>query len=283
MTIKQAVQQWRVAAEQVAGRSEEVSESLEAIARHHITLLLEEAIRDRLAPPLHEPCLWLVQAGGKRIRALIPALVAGACGGNPETTTPLGLGLELIHTFTLIHDDIMDEATDRRGADPVHVRYGIPTAINCGNALFAVAMEILVEAGGHRAVQMATRSCLKLAAGQQLDLELQGDSLTCDRYEEVIAGKTAPLFELAASLGVRNATMRSRVIREMESWGYNFGMSFQARDDVMDRFNMVGGTILQHKALMYRDRALENLRILPESEWKDRLVKLTRHQVDRRA
>lgn len=256
------------------------------LARTYVDDGLEEAVKQNLPLPLQEPCLHLINAGGKRARGMIPPLVCAAVGGNPWDALSHGLAIELIHTFTLIHDDIMDNETVRRGVEAVHQKFGIPTAINAGNALFALAIEILVGEGSPMVMGVVLDAAIELAGGQQLDLDNRGQPMTYKQYEEIIQMKTVPLFKAAAGLGAMIGEADMETLQHMESWGYNFGMSFQARDDVLDKFELIEPTNgfqnnLQAVAHRYGDLALADLEILPESEWKELLVQMTKDQVDR--
>lgn len=242
---------------------------------------VSEAFHD--VPALLQPCLHLIAAGGKRVRAIIPMAFCGAVCGKPENALEVGLGMELIHTFTLIHDDIMDNEVMRRGVDTVHERFGIPTAINAGNALFSLGLEILTRGGSLR-TRMVTRACLDLALGQQLDLAAKKSEVSWKEYRRVSELKTAPLFSAAAGLGVLAGMGHIEQIGHAEHWGTCFGISFQVRDDALDddppRIHDMTHS-LEEEAEMWRDSALKSLNYFPRGEWRDALEGLTNWQVTR--
>ncbi len=245
------------------------------------TQMLIEEVWQKVPKNLEEPCLWLIRAGGKRIRAMIPAAICGACGGDPEDAMLAGVAVEMLHTFTLIHDDIMDESSERRGVEAVHERWSTSTAILAGNVLFARALDVLGKGYGEWAVSDALEASMSLGLGQQMDLELGDVALPFDLYQKIIEAKTAPLFTLAANLGAQIAGASLDVVKAMEKWGYNFGMSFQARDDVLDRYEVASGIDLQGAALEYSIQALGALEAVPFNQWRHSLSIMTQDQVNR--
>ncbi len=241
-------------------------------------------------PELLKPCLHLITAGGKRVRAIIPMAFCGAVGADPKIATQVGMVMELVHTFTLIHDDIMDRSDHRRGVSAVHKIWGIPTAINTGNALFALALEMMQRGSMPPAIRsMGTRMLVKagldLARGQQMDLrakERRGS--TWQDYMRINELKTAPLFSAAAGLGVLAGNGSLEQIAHAEQWGTCFGISFQVRDDALDEdpppiWDMIHS--FEEEAAMWKKSALDSLEHFPEGKWRASLEALTNWQVTR--
>ena len=181
------------------------------------------------------------EAAGKRIRPLIVALTAEASGGSWEASLPAGAAVELLHNFSLIHDDIEDHSPWRRGRPTVWSRWGIPHAINAGDALFSLANRTILdlaesasETTALEAARLLQDTCLDLTRGQYLDLsyETRLDLTTAD-YWPMVGGKTAALLrcctELGAILGEPNKARRAA----LRDFGYNLGLAFQARDDLL--------------------------------------------------
>lgn len=236
-------------------------------------------------PTLHAACRHLVDAGGKRIRAVIPMWVCGANGRPQVHAMHVGVAIELIHTFTLIHDDIMDDANQRRGVESVHVKFGVPTAINAGDALFALGMNVIHKAGTGAFSEydlpvVFSEAMLNLPLGQQMDLEARKDeAMSVLEYQEMVSGKTAALFEVGGRAGSMVGFMGDRQQSEMAEFGRNFGIMFQLRDDQLDGDFLLDGQPFLHA---YRDRALKNLQTCTDRSYRELLIALTKAQVARR-
>ena len=183
----------------------------------------------------------LFKGGGKRLRAILPRLVGEAVGKANEGHYTLGASIEIIHNFTLIHDDIIDQDPIRRGLDAVHVEYDDATAINAGDAMLAVGFEILAESEdvpdellGHL-IRSIGEMVRKVAEGQQEDIEFEArDKVTEDEYIAMIAGKTSAMFETCARTGAILAEASDEEVSNMAQWGLNLGLCFQLMDDLID-------------------------------------------------
>ena len=183
----------------------------------------------------------LFKGGGKRLRAILPRLVGEAVGKANEGHYTLGASIEIIHNFTLIHDDIIDQDPIRRGLDAVHVEYDDATAINAGDAMLAVGFEILAESKdvpdkllGHL-IRSIGEMVRKVAEGQQEDIEFEArDKVTEDEYIAMIAGKTSAMFETCARTGAILAEASDEEVSNMAQWGLNLGLCFQLMDDLID-------------------------------------------------
>ncbi|MDP6793364.1 MAG: polyprenyl synthetase family protein [Anaerolineales bacterium] len=179
-------------------------------------------------------------APGKRTRPLLTLLCANAAGGQWRAALPLAAAVELVHNFSLIHDDIQDESELRRGRATLWVLWGKPQAINAGDAMFAHA---------HLAVQYATalspetrlealnvldQACLALTAGQYFDLAFEStESVDEKAYKEMVAGKTAALIAVAAELGALAAGASAAQREKYRSFGHALGLAYQVRDDIL--------------------------------------------------
>tara|TARA_B100000686_G_scaffold353282_1_gene458270 strand:- start:3434 stop:5122 length:1689 start_codon:yes stop_codon:yes gene_type:complete len=190
---------------------------------------------------LYSAMTHLFKGGGKRLRAILPRLVAEAIGGENEGHYILGASIEIIHNFTLIHDDIIDQDPIRRGLDAVHIAYDDATAINAGDAMLAVGFEILAESEhipSSNLGQLITsigEMVRKVAEGQQDDIEFEKRAtVTEDEYIAMIAGKTSAMFETCARTGAILAGAEGAVVSNMADWGLNLGLCFQLMDDLID-------------------------------------------------
>jgi geranylgeranyl diphosphate synthase type I len=193
-------------------------------------------------PRLQGAMLHYIDAGGKRLRAVLPSLVGEAAGTHHGGHYDLGAAIEIIHNFTLIHDDIMDDDDMRRGRPAVHIKYDTATAINAGDAMHVLAFEILSESKAigddvHRDLAyLVSRMVRKVAEGQQLDMdfETREDEVSEAEYLYMIEGKTAAMFETCAQTGAMLAGADAATQESCRLWGLETGLCFQLMDDIID-------------------------------------------------
>ena len=207
--------------------------------------LVERRISDSLCASKHsrlsDAMMHLIEGGGKRLRATLPWLVGKAVGDSHSGLLDVGAAIEIVHNFTLVHDDIMDDDDTRRGLNAVHIEYGLPTAINAGDAMLAIAFERLVGAKGlaHKDVgAMVNRLAWmvrRVSEGQQLDIEFEDRIAVSESdYFEMIEGKTAVMFLTCAEVGARMSGADAETIQCMADWGLAVGLCFQLMDDLID-------------------------------------------------
>jgi geranylgeranyl diphosphate synthase, type I len=179
-------------------------------------------------------------AGGKRLRPLLATMVCEAVGGKWKKAMPFGIGLEIVHNFTLVHDDVMDDDDTRRGIKTVHAQFGVPEAILAGDALFARAFEVALmsEVSPPRAVKMASilgKAVRLLSEGQQMDMDFENaKSVTPAQYMKMIELKTAVLYSAAAQGGVVAGGGTEAQENALAEYGRLIGLGFQIWDDVLD-------------------------------------------------
>ena len=179
-------------------------------------------------------------AGGKRLRPLLASIVSEAVGGKADAAMPFGVALEMVHNFTLVHDDVMDEDDTRRGIKTVHAAYGIPMAILAGDAMFARAFEIVLEsdvddASAVALVDILARSVRLLAEGQQMDMDFEKKkTVAADEYLKMIERKTAVLYSAAAQGGAIVGGGTEAQQEALFEYGRLIGLGFQIWDDVLD-------------------------------------------------
>ena len=209
--------------------------------REHVEGVILESLSKMKQERLHGAMSHLFAGGGKRLRATLPRLVGEAVGEAHEGHYTLGASIEIIHNFTLVHDDLMDQDPIRRGLDAVHVAYDDSTAINAGDAMLAVAFEILAESPDIEQdklgflVRTIGEMVRNVASGQQEDISFESrDSVTEDEYIEMIKGKTSVMFETCAGTGAILAGASQEVVDNMRNWGLNLGLCFQLMDDLID-------------------------------------------------
>ncbi|MDP7658951.1 MAG: isopentenyl-diphosphate delta-isomerase [Candidatus Thalassarchaeaceae archaeon] len=221
---------------------------------------------------LHDAMVHLFQGGGKRLRAILPRLVGEAVGNAHEGHYTLGAAIEIIHNFTLIHDDIMDQDPIRRGLDAVHIHFDEPTAICAGDAMLAIGFEMLGESkhipGSDlaRIIRAIGYMVRMVAKGQQEDMEFESRShVSEEEYIEMIKGKTSAMFEICSETGAILAGTDDKTIELMARWGLNLGLCFQIMDDYIDMTSdtetlgkPAGSDIVQGKMTLIAIHALES-------------------------
>jgi len=189
--------------------------------------------------------------GGKRVRPLLTLLCASAAGGDWRQALPAASSVELIHNFTLIHDDVEDSSETRRGRPTVWSRWGVPQAVNTGDFIYAashLACHRLLGLGVSAATAYAVQhrldlACLSLTQGQHLDLAFErSESVQAEDYLEMISGKTAALIAAAAAAGAQTAGAGPDATDTFHRFGWNLGMAFQLLDDLLGIWGEPGET-----------------------------------------
>ncbi|MEC9001155.1 MAG: isopentenyl-diphosphate delta-isomerase [Candidatus Thermoplasmatota archaeon] len=216
---------------------------LDAIGLHreHVEKVIMRSLSKMKQERLHGAMTHLFSGGGKRLRATLPRLVGEAVGEAHEGHYTLGASIEIIHNFTLVHDDLMDQDPIRRGLEAVHVAYDDSTAINAGDAMLAVAFEILAESPDIDSNKLALlvraigEMVRNVADGQQEDISFESrDKVSEAEYIAMITGKTSVMFETCAGTGSILAGASPEIVENMEKWGLNLGLCFQLMDDLID-------------------------------------------------
>ena len=186
-------------------------------------------------PLLSEISLHLIGGGGKRIRPAVALLVFKACGGHDVTDMlDVAVALELIHSATLLHDDIIDDGKTRRGRASAFSRYGLAHTLVTGDFLFSKAFELCgrFEEG---IVRWAADACISLTEGEIMQGRFRRNpAVTTDDYLEIIARKTASLFSQGARVAAHLAGAGPEGAEAMWACGFNIGMAFQIVDDLLD-------------------------------------------------
>jgi geranylgeranyl diphosphate synthase type I len=220
---------------------------LEAIETDlHLSIkILEDTPYATLSEMIHYHLGWRntsMEARGKRFRPLLALLCCQASGGDWRSALPLASCLELIHNFSLIHDDIQDGSHMRRGQPAVWKRWGTPQAINTGDAMFVLARLAALRLNDTgtpankivRALSIIDLECLNLTKGQFLDLEFERqEAVSEDAYIEMISGKTCALMRASTQCGALIGTDSPDVLKHFRDFGYQLGLAFQIVDDLL--------------------------------------------------
>lgn len=177
-----------------------------------------------------------LDTGGKRLRAILPPWLAANLGGDPGAAFELGVAFELIHNGTLVHDDLQDGDTQRRGLPTVWARYGMPQAVNVGTALLLLGLAKVLESPfGPRLIADVNLAILGIVEGQALEFELHADPRpTPAKWERMAAGKTGALFGACLLGGARAAGRGDADCDAMRTLGVELGVLFQLQDDLVD-------------------------------------------------
>lgn len=239
---------------------------------------IEKALQELDLPgepkTLYEPYRYALSVGGKRIRPMLSFLACGLCEGDINDAEPAALAVEILHNFTLVHDDIMDSADTRRGAPSVFKKWNENTAILSGDVMFADAYRQLGYYGQSEAFskdeyaaihEVFSKAIITVCEGQALDMEfVERKHVKHEEYIQMIAGKTAALLGAALEMGAISAHASLQKRRQLHELGYEMGIAFQIQDDYLDatadpeKFGKrPGGDIIEGKKTYLTILALE--------------------------
>lgn len=193
---------------------------------------------------IHKAMRYSVFAGGKRLRPILTLAAAEACGGEVENALLPACAVEVMHTYSLVHDDLpcMDDDDLRRGRPTSHKVYGEGVAVLCGDALLTESFAMLAKTPASKRYSVAdyvselalTGGSKKLIGGQVLDLEGEGKSLTKKQLIQIHEAKTAALLTTSIRLGAMTANVTPKKLEALTTFGYNLGLAFQVIDDILD-------------------------------------------------
>lgn len=212
---------------------------------------------DAAPQTLYQPANYILMLGGKRLR---PALTLLACGlyADAEKALPQALAIEVFHNFTLMHDDIMDQAPLRRGQQTVHEKWNLSTAVLSGDAMLVRAYQLMAEADTKilpQLLQVFSKTAMQVCEGQQFDMDYQTQEVVSEAdYIYMIQLKTSVLLGAALEIGATVGGAQTEDAQHLYQFGLLLGTSFQIKDDLLDVFGnpekvgkQVGGDILANK------------------------------------
>ncbi len=178
------------------------------------------------------------QRGGKRMRPMLILLIAKNYGGVNAVTQNAAVGLELLHTASLVHDDVVDESNERRGQASVNATYNNKVAVLVGDFILSSALLRVSETNNELIIRNLARLGQTLSAGEVLQLiNIDNKEISEEVYYQVIRQKTAALFESCCEMGALSAGMGEKEIAEVRDFGRNIGLAFQIRDDIFDYYD----------------------------------------------
>lgn len=242
---------------------------------------------------LYEPIEYILGLGGKRMRPVLTLMAAEVFDANYEIALPAAMAVEIFHNFSLVHDDIMDDAPLRRGEVTVHEKWNINTGILSGDAMLILAYQYFEQYEPNVFVALAklfSKTALEVCEGQQWDVDFETrKDVTIPEYLKMIEYKTAVLVAAAMKMGAIVANTSEKEADLIYDFGLNLGLAFQLQDDYLDAFGdpetfgkQVGGDIIENKKTYLYLKALEfadlnnkrRLLELFESEIEDNSVKI---------
>ena len=208
-----------------------------------IDQFIDENLQIKTPATLYEASRHLIMAGGKRLR---PYLVMKSCElvcGNVNNSVPFAAALEVLHNFTLIHDDIMDNDDFRRGVPTVHTKWGVPIGVASGDLLFSKVYDFIIDAyklgkisgeGALECIERVTDASIAICEGQVLDTSFPSmENVTEEDYIEMVGGKTSALFKACAEIGGIVGGASKEQIKNLGQFAWDSGIAFQIVDDIL--------------------------------------------------
>ena len=229
---------------------------------------MKEQLPENSPASLYEPASYIMQLGGKRIRPVLALLAADAVGGSFKNALPAALAVEVFHNFSLVHDDIMDDAPLRRGQVTVHEKWDANTGILSGDVMLIWAYECLNIYPGtlfKELTSLISATARKVCEGQQYDMDFPNQKLvTQQEYMQMIAYKTAVLLGCSLQMGALVGGASKETSLPFYNFGIELGLAFQLQDDYLDAFGdpetfgkQIGGDIIENKKTLLYLLALE--------------------------
>ena len=228
--------------------------------QHDVEQALRSALDEFREPTwLYDPVHYLFDGGGKRVRPVLTLLACEAVGGDRHAALPAAIAVELLHNFTLVHDDIMDSSEKRRGRDTVHVKWDTNVAILSGDVMMGMALRLLMRSAQHAprpldVIDAFSTGLIEVCDGQALDLAfMDRRDVTPEEYFAMIERKTARLLEMSVAIGANVGGATNGRVESLRAFARGIGIAFQLQDDVLDIIGseqfgkMPGGDVLEGK------------------------------------
>ena len=267
--------------------------SLYSKQRKIVELRIKKVFAKREPRSLYEPSAYLLESGGKRLRPLLVLLSVKAVEAKFSQAYNAAVAVELLHNFTLVHDDIMDNADKRRGRSTLHKKYDVNTAILTGDSLLSIAYEYLLKDCNGNAKNILTsftKGLVEVCEGQSLDKEFElRNNVSLNEYVEMIRKKTAAMAEMCCSIGAQIGGGTKTEINALETYGRNIGIAFQIQDDLLDIIadeaefgKVVGGDLIEGKKTFLFIKAFEKAKGEDKKALFEMILNkgIKKHQVD---
>jgi geranylgeranyl diphosphate synthase type II len=234
-----------------------------------ITSYFQSASIEKEPLNLYQPIQYILSLGGKRMRPVLTLMAAEVFNGNCQQALPAAIAVEMFHNFSLVHDDIMDDAPLRRGNETVHEKWNVNTGILSGDAMLILAyryFECYEPAVFQALSKVFSKTALEVCEGQQWDVDFEErKDVSIPEYLKMIEYKTAVLVGAAMKMGAIVAGASTENCDAIYNFGLNLGVAFQLQDDYLDAFGdpetfgkQVGGDIIENKKTYLYLKALEH-------------------------
>lgn len=239
-----------------------------------------EAYLEKKQGLIYDPLRYILSLGGKRLRPCLVLATAEAMGGDSKAAMNAAAAIEFFHNFTLLHDDIMDDAPTRRGQQTVHLKWNRDQAILSGDIMYTLSLDLMhrdAHEQSHAMMSSFIRTAEEVCVGQQMDMDFEHrDSVTAEEYLRMIELKTSVLIGAAMEIGALSAETSKDRVNSAYALGLNMGLAFQIQDDILDAFGsseqvgkQEGGDILQNKKTLLYIHASEHSREEQRSRLKE--------------
>jgi len=237
--------------------------------REVFTAFLQDKIQTKEPESLYGPITYILKLGGKRLRPVLTLMSAEIFGANHKEALNAALAVEVFHNFSLVHDDIMDDAPLRRGEQTVHEKWNLNTGILSGDAMLIQAYQLFENYKNETfrgLAQIFSKTALEVCEGQQYDVDFEErNDVTEAEYLKMIEYKTAVLVGAAMKMGALVANASETDAQKIYDFGRLLGIAFQLQDDYLDAFGdpetfgkQVGGDIIENKKTYLYLKAIEN-------------------------
>ena len=233
-----------------------------------VDVILSNSVEKQIPETLYDPLKYVLNSGGKRVRPILIMISCEAAGGKPEDALNAGVAIEMLHNFTLVHDDIMDNADTRRGNPTVHKKWNDNVAILTGDHLIGMAYSYLLKTKSDRLdeiVKTFTEGIIEVCEGQSFDKEYEDrKDVTLDEYMMMISKKTAKMLETSSVVGALIGNGSNELVENVRNYAANIGLAFQIQDDLLDitadetEFGKkIGGDLVEGKKTYLLIKAME--------------------------
>ncbi len=201
---------------------------------------LKKRIQTKEPKNLYEPIIYILNLGGKRLRPILTLMSCDLFGGDSLKALDAALAIEMFHNFSLVHDDIMDNAPLRRGEETVHEKWNMNTGILSGDAMFVLSSQLLESYNGEdykKLNSLLNTTALQVCEGQQYDIDFESQiNIPVEEYINMISLKTGVLVATSLKFGAIIASCDENDTDNIYDYGLNLGIAFQLQDDYLDVF-----------------------------------------------